>query len=114
MCIIPKTVDNDLVITDSCPGFGSAKYIATSTLGSLDVQSMSETSTKMFILEVMGRHAGWMAPSSILARNNQNTPHIILLPEVAFNQKLSCRSEEKRRKCRWLLCCSSFGRRKKL
>jgi len=87
---IPKTVDNDLVITDSCPGFGSAaKYIATSTLeGSLDVQSMSETSTKVFILEVMGRHAGWMAASSILAkRNNQNAPHIILLPEVAFNQK---------------------------
>ena len=90
-CIaIPKTVDNDLVVTDSCPGFGSAaKYIATSTLdGSLDVQSMSETSTKVFILEVMGRHAGWMAASSILAkRENQNAPHIILLPEVTFNQK---------------------------
>ena len=71
-CIaIPKTVDNDLVITDSCPGFGSAaKYIATSTLeGSLDVQSMSESSTKVFILEVMGRHAGWMAASSALARS---------------------------------------------
>ena len=90
-CIaIPKTVDNDLVITDCCPGFGSAaKYIATSTLeGSLDVQSMSESSTKVFILEVMGRHAGWMAASSILAKNkDQNAPHIILLPEVTFNQK---------------------------
>ena len=90
-CIaIPKTVDNDLVITDSCPGFGSAaKYIATSTLeGSLDVQSMSESSTKVFILEVMGRHAGWMAASSALARSeHQSAPHIILLPEITFNQK---------------------------
>ena len=90
-CIaIPKTVDNDLVITDSCPGFGSAaKYIATSTLeGSLDVQSMSESSTKVFILEVMGRHAGWMAASSVLARSeHQSAPHIILLPEITFNQK---------------------------
>ena len=90
-CIaIPKTVDNDLVLTDCCPGFGSAaKYIATSTMeASLDVQSMSETSTKVFILEVMGRHAGWMAASSALARtSNEDAPHIILLPEVTFNQK---------------------------
>ena len=90
-CIaIPKTVDNDLVLTDCCPGFGSAaKYIATSTIeASLDVQSMSETSTKVFILEVMGRHAGWMAASSALARtSNEDAPHIILLPEVTFNQK---------------------------
>ena len=90
-CIaIPKTVDNDLVLTDCCPGFGSAaKYIATSTMeASLDVQSMSETSTKVFILEVMGRHAGWMAASSVLARtSNGDAPHIILLPEVTFNQK---------------------------
>ena len=90
-CIaIPKTVDNDLVLTDCCPGFGSAaKYIATSTMeASLDVQSISETSTKVFILEVMGRHAGWMAASSALARtSNEDAPHIILLPEVTFNQK---------------------------
>ncbi len=90
-CIaIPKTVDNDLAITDSCPGFGSAaKYIATSTLeASLDVESMSETSTKVFILEVMGRHAGWMAASSALARTSKgDAPHIILLPEVIFNQQ---------------------------
>ena len=90
-CIaIPKTVDNDLVLTDCCPGFGSAaKYIATSTMeASLDVQSMSETSTKVFILEVMGRHAGWMAASSVLARtSNEDAPHIILLPEVTFTQK---------------------------
>ena len=88
-CIaIPKTVDNDLAVTDCCPGFGSAaKYIATSTMeASLDVASMSETSTKVFILEVMGRHAGWMAASSALARTEKNdAPHIILLPEVTFN-----------------------------
>jgi len=88
-CIaIPKTVDNDLAVTDCCPGFGSAaKYIATSTMeASLDVASMSETSTKVFILEVMGRHAGWMAASSALARTLKNdAPHIILLPEVTFN-----------------------------
>ena len=78
------------MLTDCCPGFGSAaKYIATSTMeASLDVQSMSETSTKVFILEVMGRHAGWMAASSVLARtSNEDAPHIILLPEVTFNQK---------------------------
>jgi len=90
-CIaIPKTVDNDLVLTDCCPGFGSAaKYIATSTLeASLDVQSMAETSTKVFILEVMGRHAGWMAAASSLARKEKgDAPHIILLPEITFNQK---------------------------
>ena len=90
-CIaIPKTVDNDLAKTDCCPGFGStAKYIATSIMeASLDVASMSETSTKVFILEVMGRHAGWMAASSALARNKKNdAPHIILLPEIVFNQK---------------------------
>ena len=90
-CIaIPKTVDNDLAVTDCCPGFGSAaKYIATSTLeASLDVESMSETSTKVFILEVMGRHAGWMAASSTLARTSKNNaPHIILFPEIRFNQQ---------------------------
>mgnify|MGYP001350580929 FL=1 len=90
-CIaIPKTVDNDLAVTDCCPGFGSAaKYIATSTLeASLDVASMSKTSTKVFILEVMGRNAGWMAASSALARKDKNDPpHIILMPEVIFNQR---------------------------
>jgi len=90
-CIaIPKTVDNDLAKTDCCPGFGSAaKYVATSIMeASLDVASMSETSTKVFILEVMGRHSGWMAASSALARTKKNdAPHIILLPEIVFNQK---------------------------
>lgn len=90
-CIgIPKTVDNDLPITDCSPGFGSvAKYVATSTLeAGLDVKSMSETSTKVFILEVMGRHAGWIAAASALAsRNKTDPPHIILMPEVPFVKK---------------------------
>jgi 6-phosphofructokinase len=90
-CIgIPKTVDNDLPITDCSPGFGSvAKYVATSTLeAGLDVKSMSETSTKVFILEVMGRHAGWIAAASALAsRNETDPPHIILMPEVPFAKR---------------------------
>ena len=88
---IPKTVDNDLPITDNCPGFGSvAKYIATSTKeAALDVKSMSKSSTKVFIFEVMGRHAGWLAASAGLAKSKNNSaPHIILLPEVTFNEKL--------------------------
>jgi ATP-dependent phosphofructokinase / diphosphate-dependent phosphofructokinase len=87
-CIgIPKTIDNDLPFTDACPGFGSvAKYIAISTLeAGLDVASMAATSTKVFILEVMGRHAGWIAASSGLAgNNNSEPPHIILFPEIPF------------------------------
>ena len=90
-CIaIPKTVDNDLAVTDCCPGFGSvAKYVVTSTIeAALDVESMYETSTKVFILEVMGRHAGWIAGSSCLAQNSHpGAPHIILLPEISFNQR---------------------------
>ena len=89
-CIaIPKTVDNDLAVTDCCPGFGSvAKYVVTSTIeAALDVESMHESSTKVFILEVMGRHAGWIAGSSCLAQDSHpGAPHIILLPEVTFNQ----------------------------
>ena len=89
-CIgIPKTVDNDLACTDCCPGFGSvAKYIAVSTMeASLDVASMSATSTKVFILEVMGRHAGWItAAAGLAAQTAQNGPHILLFPEVAFDQ----------------------------
>ncbi|HEX4052448.1 MAG TPA: 6-phosphofructokinase [Steroidobacteraceae bacterium] len=85
-CIgVPKTVDNDLPLTDCCPGFGSvAKYIATSTLeGALDVASMARTSTKVFVLEVMGRHAGWIAAAAGLAGKGRNDPpHIILFPEV--------------------------------
>ncbi|HAU1605968.1 TPA: 6-phosphofructokinase [Legionella pneumophila] len=87
-CIgIPKTVDNDLPFTDNCPGFGSvAKYIAISTKeAGFDVASMAASSTKVFILEVMGRHAGWIAAASGLAGQNPGEPpHIILLPEVPF------------------------------
>jgi 6-phosphofructokinase 1 len=90
-CIgIPKTVDNDLPITDCCPGFGSAaKYIAVSTReAALDVLSMARTSTKVFVLEVMGRHAGWMAAASGLAREKAgDAPHIILFPEITFDRE---------------------------
>ena len=91
-CIgIPKTVDNDLPLIDCSPGFGSvAKYTAISTAeAGLDVASMCETSTKVFILEVMGRHAGWIAASSALANESRNKPpHIILFPEIKFNETL--------------------------
>ena len=90
-CIgLPKTIDNDLPITDNCPGFGSvAKYIAISTYeASLDVASMANSSTKVFLLEVMGRHAGWLAASAGVIRDNISMPpHLILLPEVIFNEK---------------------------
>ncbi len=89
-CIgIPKTVDNDLPLTDTCPGFGSvAKYVAVSTReASLDVASMCESSTKVFVLEVMGRHAGWIAAAGSLAQEKPgDAPHIILLPEVPFEK----------------------------
>jgi 6-phosphofructokinase 1 len=89
-CIgVPKTVDNDLAVTDCCPGFGSvAKYTAISTLeASLDVASMAETSTKVFILEVMGRHAGWIAAAAGLAgKTPDEAPHIILFPENVFDE----------------------------
>ncbi|MDP7388590.1 MAG: 6-phosphofructokinase [Pseudomonadales bacterium] len=90
-CIgVPKTVDNDLPLTDCCPGFGSvAKYVAVSTKeAALDIGSMCATSTKVFVLEVMGRHAGWIAAAGALARQQLgDAPHIILLPEVPFNQQ---------------------------
>lgn len=90
-CIgIPKTVDNDLPITDNCPGFGSvAKYVAVSIKeAAFDVKSMAETSTKVFVMEVMGRHAGWIAASSGLASEKEgDAPHIILFPEIPFEQK---------------------------
>jgi ATP-dependent phosphofructokinase / diphosphate-dependent phosphofructokinase len=87
---VPKTVDNDLPHTDCCPGFGSvAKYIAVSTReAALDVASMARTSTRVFVLEVMGRHAGWIAASAGLAgRGTDEAPHIILFPEVPFEQQ---------------------------
>jgi 6-phosphofructokinase len=90
-CIgVPKTIDNDLPITDCCPGFGSvAKYVAVSIMeASLDVMSMASSSTRVFILEVMGRHAGWIAAAGGLAqRQAGDPPHIILFPEVPFDEK---------------------------
>ena len=90
-CIgIPKTVDNDLPLTDTCPGFGSvAKYVAVSTMeAGLDVASMAESSTKVFVLEVMGRHAGWIAAAGGLAKTDSKAPpHIILFPEIAFDRQ---------------------------
>jgi 6-phosphofructokinase len=87
---VPKTVDNDLPITDTCPGFGSvAKYVATSMLeAGLDVESMAKTSTKVFILEVMGRHAGWITAATGLAQQRAGqAPHILLFPEIAFEEE---------------------------
>jgi 6-phosphofructokinase len=90
VCIgIPKTVDNDLPVTDCSPGFGSvAKYLATSIReAAFDLASMSRTSTKVFALEVMGRHAGWMtAACGLAAEQEGGAPHVLLLPEVAFNE----------------------------
>lgn len=86
---VPKTVDNDLPVTDSCPGFGSvAKYTAVSVLeASLDVASMHESSTKVFVMEVMGRHAGWIAAAAGLAGKRADAPpHVILFPEIAFDE----------------------------
>ncbi len=85
---VPKTVDNDLPITDNCPGFGSvAKYIAVSTLeASYDVRSMCATSTKIFVIEVMGRHAGWIAAAGALVED-YDIPVITLFPEIEFNQE---------------------------
>jgi ATP-dependent phosphofructokinase / diphosphate-dependent phosphofructokinase len=87
---VPKTVDNDLAVTDCCPGFGSvAKYTAVSVLeASLDVASMAESSTKVFVMEVMGRHAGWIAAAAGLAgKSADEAPHIILFPEIPFDEE---------------------------
>jgi ATP-dependent phosphofructokinase / diphosphate-dependent phosphofructokinase len=85
---VPKTIDNDLPITDCCPGFGSvAKYVAVSTLeASFDVRSMAATSTKVFVVEVMGRHAGWIAAAGGLVED-QGIPVVILFPEIVFDEK---------------------------
>jgi 6-phosphofructokinase len=86
---VPKTVDNDLAVTDCCPGFGSAaKYTAVSVReAAFDVAAMADTSTKVFVYEVMGRHAGWLAAAAGLAGNGPDeAPHLILFPEVAFDE----------------------------
>lgn len=104
-CIgIPKTVDNDLPITDNCPGFGSvAKYVAVSIReAGLDVASMCESSTKVFVMEVMGRHAGWIAGAAGLAAEQEgDAPHIIIFPEIAFNKAAFMRKVK--------ACVSQFG-----
>ena len=90
-CIgVPKTVDNDLAETDNCPGFGSvAKYVAVSMReAGMDVASMARTSTKIFVLEVMGRHAGWItAACGLAAEREGEAPHVLLLPEIAFDER---------------------------
>ena len=90
-CIgIPKTIDNDLAFTDNCPGFGSvAKYVAVSIReAGMDVASMASSSTKVFILEVMGRHTGWIASAAGLASEYAGAPpHLILFPEIFFNEE---------------------------
>ncbi|MDR3159806.1 MAG: 6-phosphofructokinase [Zoogloeaceae bacterium] len=89
VCVgIPKTVDNDLAGTDNCPGFGSvAKYVATSMReAGFDVASMARTSTKIFVLEVMGRHAGWITAACGLASETEGeAPHLLLFPEIPFD-----------------------------
>jgi 6-phosphofructokinase len=90
VCVgVPKTVDNDLVGTDNCPGFGSvAKFVAVSMMeAGLDVASMARTSTKIFVMEVMGRHAGWItAAAGLAARKTGDAPHLLLFPEIPFDQ----------------------------
>src|SRR5437660_5304386 len=87
---VPKTVDNDLVVTDNCPGFGSvAKYVATSMReAAFDVASMAKTSTKVFVLEVMGRNAGWITAAVGMAADEETpVPLVLLFPEIAFDEK---------------------------
>ena len=104
-CIgVPKTIDNDLPFTDNCPGFGSvAKYVAVSAReAELDVASMADTSTKVFIMEVMGRHAGWIAAAgSLAAGREKNNPYVILFPEISFNERQFLQ------KVKW--CVNKFG-----
>jgi ATP-dependent phosphofructokinase / diphosphate-dependent phosphofructokinase len=103
-CIgIPKTVDNDLPFTDNCPGFGSvAKYVAVSVRETaFDLASMAKTSTKVFILEVMGRHAGWIAAAGGLVAPDGDSPFIILFPEIVFNEEKFLRRVKR--------CVKKFG-----
>ncbi len=113
-CIgVPKTVDNDLVMTDCCPGFGSvAKYTAVSVREcALDVASMAQSSTKVFVMEVMGRHAGWIAASAGLAGTGRgDAPHIILFPEIPFDEtKFLERVRETVDRVGWCVVVASEG-----
>ena len=114
VCVhVPKTVDNDLPITDCCPGFGSvAKYVATSIReASFDVASMAKTSTKVFVLEVMGRHAGWItAACGLAAEKPGDGPHVLLLPEITFDQdKFIARVEDTVKKYGYCVVAVSEG-----
>jgi 6-phosphofructokinase 1 len=104
---VPKTVDNDLAVTDNCPGFGSvAKYVATSMReAAFDVASMAKTSTKVFVLEVMGRHAGWITAAVGLASDEATPiPLVLLFPEVPFDEAKFLRVVDERTK-RFGYCC---------
>jgi 6-phosphofructokinase 1 len=104
---VPKTVDNDLAVTDNCPGFGSvAKYVATSMReAAFDVASMAKTSTKVFVLEVMGRHAGWITAAVGLADDEATPiPLVLLFPEVPFEEGRFLQSVDARTK-RFGYCC---------
>ena len=109
---VPKTVDNDLPVTDNCPGFGSvAKYIAVSTReASFDVRSMAKTSTKVFVLEVMGRHAGWIAAAGGLASDaTTDIPIVILFPEVTFDKERFLAKVELAGQTTWVLQRGGLG-----
>ncbi len=113
---VPKTVDNDLAVTDCCPGFGSAaKYTAVSLReAALDVASMAETSTRVFVLEVMGRHAGWLAAAAGLAGNGPDeAPHIILFPEISFDEEqFLAKVDETVKRVGWCVVAVSEGLRR--
>jgi len=113
-CIgVPKTVDNDLVVTDTCPGFGSAaKYTAVSVAeAALDVAAMADTSTKVFVYEVMGRHAGWLAAAGGLAgAGKDDAPQVILFPEIAYDEaKFLARVQAVVKKVGWCVVVVSEG-----
>ncbi len=113
-CIgVPKTVDNDLVVTDCCPGFGSAaKYTAVSVAeAALDVAAMADTSTKVFVYEVMGRHAGWLAAAGGLAGTGKDdAPQVILFPEIAYDEaKFLARVQETVKRVGWCVVVVSEG-----
>ena len=115
-CIgVPKTVDNDLVVTDTCPGFGSAaKYTAVSVAeAALDVAAMADTSTKVFVYEVMGRHAGWLAAAGGLAgAGPDDAPQVILFPEIAWDEaKFLARVQAVVKKVGWCVVVVSEGLR---
>jgi 6-phosphofructokinase 1 len=110
---VPKTMDNDLPITDTCPGFGSvAKYTAVSIReASFDLASMAKTSTKVFILEVMGRHAGWTAAAGgLAAENDGDGPQVILFPEIVFDEaKFLAKVDATVKKVGWCTIVASEG-----